>query len=361
MLDLAFLESIEGGGELLTTLSNINPLFISIGIILLSIIAGLIVVFILKGIKKGIADKTSVEFDEKLLELSYQPIFRLIIIAGIYLAVLNLELESSLANILLKIINTIMYIIILNFISKAFDILFHHGLTDFANKTGSNIDNEIIPLFRKTVGVVVWGFGIILILGMWGVDIGPFLAGLGIAGIAVSFALQSTLSNVFAGISIILDKTFKVGDKIQLDSGELGTIYDITLRSTRIKTYDNELIIVPNEVMAKARIKNFTQPDLKIRVFVDFSVEYGTDPKKIIDLIKKAIENKIDGALKDPPVVVEFTKMSDFSLDFSARFWVKDYSKAYNTKLEATTLIYNELNKAKIGIPFPTQTLHIKK
>jgi len=224
------------------------------------------------------------------------------------------------------------------------------------------MDDEIIPIFHKAAAIVVWACGLILILGGWGVDVAPFIAGLGIAGLAISFALQSTLSNVVAGISIIMDKTFRVGDKVGLDSGEVGTIHEITLRSTRILTYDNELLIIPNNNMASAKIKNFTQPNLKVRVVVPFSVEYGSDPDKVIKLIEKTIKKEVKGIILDEPKPsVVFTQMADSSLNFDLRFWVEHYGDAYGRKLEATDVIYNTLEKNKIGIPFPTRTIYMKK
>lgn len=346
---------------LLNQISTVNPLMVALAILVLSVVVGTIVVFIIKVLGKKLASKTKITFDDKLLEAAEEPVFRIIVIGGLYLAISALGLVHSFIDVVLKIVLTVAYLVIIGFAIKVLDILVNHGLKHLASKTDSSIDDEIIPIFHKTVGALIWVFGIIMILGAWGVDIGPFLAGLGIAGLAVSFALQSTLANIFAGVSIILDKTFRVGDKIKLDSGELGVIYDLTLRSTRIRTYDNELIIVPNDKMAKATLKNYTQPDTKVRVVVDFGVEYGNKPEKVIPLIEKAIKENIKGMMDDPAPQVLFIEMADSSLNFKALFWVPNYGEAYGKKLEATDLIYRELNKAKIGIPFPTQTIHVKK
>lgn len=357
--NLSILEPVLGKG-MVEQLTGIDPLMVSGGILLLSIILATIALAILKIISGKVAKRTKTELDDKLIETTQQPVFRLIILGGLYLAVLNLGLDNTLVNVLLKFILTAVYLVIILFANKALDALVVFGLKDLASRTDSTLDDQIIPIFHKTVSVVIWAFGVILILGVWGVDVGPFLAGLGIAGLAISFALQSTLSNIFAGVSLIIDKTFRVGDKVQLD-GELGTIHEITLRSTRLRTYDNEIIIIPNEALAKGKIKNYTQPDLSIRVVVDFGVEYGSDPVKVIKLIENAIKKNIKGIMDELPVSVIFTEMGSSSLNFSARFWVSNYDEAFVKKLEATDLIHEELTKAKIGIPFPTQTIHLRK
>lgn len=349
------------GNELVNQINSVDSVTVSVGILVLAVIIATVVLAFLKLITKQIAKRTETEFDDKLLEAAQQPIFRLIIIGGLYLAVLNLEVGSAIVDVILKFILTLVYLVVILFAVKIVGVLINYGLKKIASKTESSLDDEIIPIFHKAVVIVIWAFGLILVLGVWGVDVGPFLAGVGIAGLAISFALQSTLSNIFAGISLIIDKTFSVGDKVQLDSGEVGTIYEISLRSTRVKTYDNEILIIPNDALAKAKIKNYSQPDLKVRVVVPFSVEYGTDTDKVIKLVLSSVKKKMKGILPDPEPVVVFTEMGASSLNFEAKFWVGKYTDAYGKKLEAIDLIHSELVIAKIGIPFPTQTIYVKK
>lgn len=346
---------------LLHQISNMNPLVASAGILVASLVIATIVLAILKVITKQVAKRTKTEFDDKLIESAQNPAFRLIIIGGLYLAVLNLAVGSVMFDVILKVILTLAYMTVILFVVNVLNIIVKYGLKDLAKKTDSAMDDEIIPIFHKAAVIVTWAFGLIIILGSWGLDIAPFLAGLGIAGLAVSFALQTTLSNIIAGVALIMDKTFRVGDKVQLESGELGTIYDISLRSTRLRTYDNEVVIIPNDTLAKARIKNYTQPDLKVRVVVPFGVEYGNKPEKIIKLIESAVKKDMKGLLKEPVPNVVFTEMADFSLNFQLRFWVENYGNAYAKKLEATELIYNILGKNKVEIPFPTRTVYMKK
>lgn len=349
------------GPEIVTQLSTINPVAFSGVLLIASMVIATIVLLLMKIATRQIATRTKTELDDKLLEAGQEPVFRLIIVGGIYLAVSSIGLEGAMVDVLLKIILTIAYLVVILFVVKALDVVVKYGLKDLADKTDTTLDDEIIPIFHKTTVVVVWAVALIMMLGVWGVDVAPFLAGLGIAGLAVSFALQPTLANIFAGVSLILDKAFKVGDKVQLESGEVGVVHDISLRSTRIRTYDHEIIIVPNDNLAKARIKNISQPDLRVRVIVPFSVEYGTDPDKVVKLISEVIKKNVGGILTEPPVAVHFTEMASSSLNFQAFFWVPHYDNAFPKKVEANNLIYEELNKAKIGIPFPTQTVYLKK
>jgi len=346
---------------LIEQISNMDPLTASAGMLVASLVIATIVLAVLKVITGQIAKRTKTQFDDKLVESTQKPAFRLIIIGGLYLAVLNLALGTAMFDVMLKAILTLAYITVILFVVNVLDIIVKYGLRDLAKKTDSAMDDEIIPIFHKAAVIVTWAFGLVIILGSWGLDIAPFLAGLGIAGLAVSFALQTTLSNIIAGVALIMDKTFRVGDKVQLESGELGTIHEISLRSTRLRTYDNEVVIIPNDTLAKGRIKNYTQPDLKVRVVVPFGVEYGNKPEKIIKLVESAVKKDMKGLLKEPAPDVVFTEMADFSINFQLRFWVANYGDAYGKKLEATDLIYNTLGKSKVEIPFPTRTIYMKK
>jgi MscS family membrane protein len=225
--------------------------------------------------------------------------------------------------------------------------------------TKSSVDERVIPLLQKILKTIVVILGLFFVFGAWNVNLAPLLATAGIAGLAIGLAVKDSLNNIVGGIQLVLDRTFKVGDKVEIEGGQTGVILDIGLRSTKLKTYDNEVIFIPNGILANSKIKNFTQPDLSIRVNVQFGVEYGSDLKKVNKIVLDAIQN-IEGVLEEPAPAVQFLNMSDFSLDFVARVWVKEYSGAYSMKLKVTDEIYKTLSKEGIGIPFPTQTIYTK-
>lgn len=230
----------------------------------------------------------------------------------------------------------------------------------WAKRTKSTLDDNLLPLFRKLSNVIFGIAGLLSILKIWSIDITPFLAGAGVAGLVLGLALKDTLANIFGGISLILDKNFQIDDTIKLSSGEIGKIMDIGLRSTKISTFDNELLVIPNANLANATIQNFAKPEPKARVVVEFGVVYGSDVEKVRKTVLNAVK-KIKEISDDPAPRVYFNAMNDFSLGFRLYFWVDSYTKRFDAKEEATELIYNALNKAKIEIPFPTHTVYLKK
>ena len=229
---------------------------------------------------------------------------------------------------------------------------------EFAKKTKSDLDDELLPIAYKFVKVIIYIIGFILVLHEWEINVAPLLASLGIVGIAIGFAVKDYLSNIIGGIALILDKNFKVGDMIVAE-GETGTIQEIGLRTTRIKTFDDEIITIPNGILSNTKIQNFMQPDLKVRVAVPFSVAYGIKHEKIKELALKVLMN-IEH-LKEPEPSVSFIEMGNFSLNFKLYFWVDHPNKRSTAKEKANCLLYDTLNKAKIEIPYPTQVIKLKK
>ena len=117
------------------------------------------------------------------------------------------------------------------------DIIIQTWGDAFARKTKTHIDEVLLPLFHKTNKVIIVMIAVMWILHLWGVDITPYLAGVGISGLVLGLALQDALKNVFGGIALILDKSFNIGDAIRLESGDTGVVQEIGLRSTKILTY----------------------------------------------------------------------------------------------------------------------------
>jgi small-conductance mechanosensitive channel len=325
-------------------------------VLVVSIIVALIAKFILKQVLKPLAKKTKTKVDDLLIKSVSSILFYIILAIGFKIGFQTFQIKAQIYN---NLVDTFLIFLVVIALLRIINNLSKHWINDWAKKTESTADDRLIPLVEKILKAVVIILAFIFVFDAWEIDISPLLATAGIAGIAVGFAVRDSLANIMGGIQLVMDKTFKVGDKIQIESGEMGVILDIGLRSTKLQTYDNEVIYIPNGQLANARVKNFTVPDLSVRVNVEFGVVYGSDSEKVRAVVLEAVQN-IDGVLKDPAPVVQFLKMSDFALDYVTRVWVSKYSDAYDMKLKVTDAIYNALNDAGIGIPFPTRTIFTK-
>ena len=333
---------------------------VAITILLIFFIISKLVLILFQKVFVRVSKKTKNKLDDLLVDQTNRPISLLLFFFGIKVAVDYLNFQNPLAYVISKGVVTLIYVGIIYLALVIVRVLVDFGLASFAKKTKSSMDDALLPLLSKTANVIVIVLGIIFIFGEWGVDVTALVAGVGVAGLAIGFAVKDSLANIFGGISLITDKAFQVGQRVALADGTVGIISDIGIRSTKLKTFDNELVIIPNGKLANETIKNFHRPDDKMRGVIPFGVEYGSKPEKVKKIILAELK-KIKKIMKDPEPSVVFTEMADSSLNFKAIFWVKDIGDLYSTKEEVNDKMYSALNKNKIGIPFPTQTLYVKK
>ena len=226
-------------------------------------------------------------------------------------------------------------------------------------KKSKYLKQAIYPLLKKIINATYYVISFIIFLYIWGVNVGPFLGGLGIAGLAISFAAKDTLENMISGITLAFDKSFEVGDMISIPEMNVdGVIYDIGLRSTRVLSWDNELFIIPNSRVANAIVQNPIFPELRARSVIQFSVEYGTDVDKVKKIVLGLVK-KYPNILEDPAPSVLFKDMGDYGLIFELRVWVSDVRNRFITKRSLLEDMYKAFEKEGIGIPYPTQTLYV--
>lgn len=336
-----------------------NKYAYSLSILIAFFLLSKLFVLISQKVVLRLAKKTKTELDDLIVKKTNRPISLILLLIGIRLALFPLGLKQGLIGVLEHIIFSLVIIVITYIAMAVLDIFIDNWAKKAAERANSAIDNQFIPVFHRFSRIFVSIVGLLFMLTVWGIQIGPLLTSLGIAGIAVAFALQSSLANIFGGASILLDKSVKVGDKIKLDNETMGTVVDVGLRSTKIKTFDNEMVTVPNGKLADSKILNFIQPGLGIRTVIEFGVEYGSDTSKVREIVLSTIK-RLPNVLKEPEPKVLMAEMGDFALRFKALFWVREFDVKFDTKALAVEEIYNALRKSGISIPFPTRTVYMK-
>jgi len=207
----------------------------------------------------------------------------------------------------------------------------------------------------KWTGSVVMLIGILVALSQLGISVGPLLAGLGIAGFIIGFALQDTLSNFASGMMILLYRPFDVGDVIEA-AGVLGKVSQMNLVSTTILTGDHQTLVVPNTKIWGDVIRNITAQSTR-RVDLVFGIGYGDDIEHAARVLKEVVTSH-EKVLDDPPPVVEVSALGESSVDFIVRPWVntEDYWRVY---WDLTRAVKQRFDAEGISIPFPQRDLHI--
>lgn len=357
-----------GGLGLISTLKTLleqvhptlaNKYLVGLSVLVIFFIISRIFVYVVERAILVLARKTKTEIDDLIVQKTSWPISLLLIFIGVKLATIPLLLIGRVDYITHNILNTLIIITVTYIVIVVGNIIIDSWAKKFAEKTKSTIDDSLLPLAHKFLKIIIVLIGLSFILNEWDINVAPYLASLGIVGVVLGFAMQDSLKNVFGGISLILDKNFKVGDVIKLGT-DIGSVEDIGLRSTKIKTIKNEMLIVPNGSLANATLVNLALPDPSLRLILNFGVEYGSDPEKVKKIVLDAV-NKLDIVQKEPKAELFFSKMGEFALEFRLRVWIKNYKDTFKAEDHINTAIYDALNKHKIGIPFPTRTVYMRK
>ncbi len=189
-------------------------------------------------------------------------------------------------------------------------------------------------------------------------DVTAFLAGLGILGFTIGFALQNIMQNFVSGVILLIEQPFDVGDSVELN-GYGGTVLNINLRTTEMRTFDGLIVMIPNADVLSNTITNYTRADRR-RIELPVGVSYGSDPAIARQTVLESIKN-VPGFLGDPEPVVVFHTFGGSSVDMSAYFWINtSMTNPFAAKDAALELIKAALEKQGIEIPFPITTVYIQ-
>lgn len=319
-----------------------------------------IVLFLSERFFIKVSSKTKTDLDDKIIAKLSTPLSALSILFALAFAVKEIALSEESLFLVHNVIFSASVVVFAYIIYAVVNLIAIRFLRKVASKTKSNVDESLLSLLNSIMNVALVVIALLYILEMWGIEITPLLAGLGIAGLAVALALQPVLSNIFSGASMVLDSSIRVGDLVYLDQNTKGKILKVGLRSTRILTFDNELIIIPNSKLAESVIQNVALPSPISRAVVPFNVSYGSDIDKVKKIVLKEIKS-IKNVLEEPEPMVRFVEMGDSSLNFKAYFYVNNFDNRFPSIDEANTKIYNALNRNGINIPFPQMDIHLKK
>jgi len=327
------------------------------GVILVaSILVAKITQFIFSRILVRLTVKTNTDLDDKLIGLLQRPIFVTVVCIGLYSAISILGFKPGLTATLHSVVHSVLIIVWLFSSTQIISTLLE-GFSRLADRV-TWIEGRSLPLFENLAKLVLFGGAIYFLLVAWDLNVAPWLASLGVAGIAIGFAAKDSLANLFGGLFVIMDSPYQIGDYINLDSGERGKVIKIGLRSTRLLTRDDVEVTVPNGVIANAKVVNESGgPWQRRRVAVTVGVAYGSDVQQVRELLMKCAE-RVDWIVTDPPPRIRFVEMGDSALIFRVLGWIHEPELRGRAIDALNTTIYNDLKTAGIEIPFPQRTIH---
>ncbi len=223
------------------------------------------------------------------------------------------------------------------------------------------VDRRTLPLFRNVSNVLLIGAAAYFLFLVWDLDVTAWLASAGIVGIAVGFGAKDTVANFFAGVFILADAPYRIGDFIILDSGERGRVTHIGLRSTRLLTRDDIEVTVPNAIMGNTKIINETGgPHEKERIRIKVACAYGSD----IDRVKRVLLDvavRHDEVCDDPEPRVRFRNFGASGLEFELLAWIDEPVLRGRVTDALNTEVYQRFTEEEIEIPYAKQDIYVKE
>ena len=329
----------------------------AVGVFVASILVAWLVLLIMKYARRKLEKRRETIIIQKLLQYLSKPIFLIISSQGLILALNSVSYLTSWRPYLGKAAIALAIIFIAYGLAHSGRLLLDWYLRK------ARVRQSLSRLVQRIAIILIYVGGLLVLLDYLGISISPMIAGLGIGGLAIALALQTTLSNFFAGTQIVSDHVVRVGDYIELGNGEVrGYVADIGWRSTRIRTTFNNLVIVPNSRLADSIITNYHGPSMELAVIVDCGVSYSSnlaDVEEIALDVTRGVVNDLDEAVKTFEPWFGYDEFGDSNINFWIWLQATDRIASFRVKSELIKRLHTRFDKEGITINYPVRTTHL--
>jgi MscS family membrane protein len=338
------------------------PDWINLGISLLFVLSSyLLGTWLIHRALPRLARRTQTEFDDAFLKKSGPSLRWLVVVFVLQFATERLTFLGIGLRLVLKDIYFVLELVLAFRIVWQLINLAERWYTERAVETGRADElTPVITLLVRVGRVLVALAGATILLSYFGINVAALAALLGVGGLAFSLAARDTIADAIAGFIILVDRPFRIGDRIEIQGvGTWGDVTDIGLRTTRIRTRDNRMVIVPNSVIGANQVVNYSYPDPRYRIETHVGIAYGTDIETARRVIIEAVE-KVEGVLPDKPVDALYNEMGDSAMIFRVRWWIESYVDTRRVIDRVHTALQYALDEAGIESPFPTQNVNLQ-
>ena len=326
--------------------------------IVIGIVLGKICYYLFQIKLKKYAEKSKTKLDDYLLDVLEEPLVLLVVTAGFSFGKYFLALSPGTEKFFANIVFILIAMAITWFLLRLIDMLISHYVEPLVAKTESKLDDQILPILKSSLKTILFLMSLIIVFSNLGYDILSLLTGLGIGGLAIALAAQDIMKNIVGGISIFWDKPFQVDDWIEIE-GKYGTVQEVGLRTTRIRTIDKTTVVIPNCSVVDSVIENFSLRNRR-RAVVNIGLVYGTSADKMeqaIEIIRQTIQS-IDGTDHDE-IMIRFVNFGAYSLDLEIAYWITRLDEWKMVIHRVNMGIKRNLDDAKIEMAFPTETHYV--
>lgn len=337
---------------------------VAIGIVVGGFIAARVVSALLTRIIHRFTRSTKSELDDQLVGTVRGPLIAFVVVQAIFIGLRTLSYLDDHRDTLEEVWVAVILVFAVLLVARVAAVLLTWYGTEFSKRARSGIDEKTLPIVRRLVNVTIYAIGIVLVLDQLGVSVSPLLAGLGLSGLAVALAIQPLLSNVFAGSYVLSDASLGVGDFIEVENGPSGWVEDIGWRATRIRTFDNNIVMIPNSTLAESVITNFDIETPEVGVPVVCGVAYEADLNEVERIVREVLEainadcDQADAAYE--PVML-FTGFGDSNIDFLMKLRAFNRREVATVAHEMIKRVHSRLGEAGITINYPARRLFLEE
>jgi MscS family membrane protein len=305
---------------------------------------------------------TRTSLDDEVIKAVNGPLQWAIVVVGGYLALQVIGVHIGFIVVYLDRLLLVTLICITAYLANnLIRGLLNWYKNDISGRTESTFDDMLIPFLQKIISAVILVISIIMALDQLKiVEVTPLITGMGVAGVAVALAAQQFLSDFFGALSIMLDRPYRVGDRVRIEGIDAGDVMEIGLRSTRLKTVDNRIIIVPNAKVSKSKVINMSMPDTQVCLTIKVGVSYDADVEKATRIMEE-IARSTDGVVESPQPKAYIKELGNFAVKLVMFPYVNTYRQDWVVPDRIYRNIVKRFAAEGIEIPSPITNVLIKR
>jgi MscS family membrane protein len=335
-----------------------NWLFFASTLIVLFVLARLFIWILITLVSK-VVKRTATEYDDKLLRSLEKPLTSVLLIFSVDVSLDFLKFSETQESLKNKIFFFALTMSIAWIIVSVLKTFINHFIWPRVNHSESKFDNQILPLIEKFAVYSIWFVALVLALDNAGYNIASLIAGLGLGGLAFALAAKDTLSNIFGGLTIFMDKPFCVKDRIIIEDTD-GVVENIGIRSTKVIRLDGRTVTLPNSKFIGNSIVNVSS-EASRKITLTLGLTYDTKPEELKEAMNtlKEISKQVSGHEED--CITAFTDFNSYSVDLTFIYFIKKGFDIFETQNETNLLILEEFNKKGLDMAFPTQSINLTK
>lgn len=303
---------------------------------------------------------TRTDLDDRILRRITPSVSLLVVFAGLHYAAKSLPLTGNVQLAASGVIFVANVIILTNMAYRTTDELLVWYASKLSGQEKGALDRQLIPLAEKLFTIFLMGAALIIILKHFNYDILSLVTALGIGSLAIGMAAKDTLANMISGFTIMIDRPFRIGDRILVAKDQWGDVMDIGLRSTKIKTADSTLLIIPNSTLCNSNLVNMAFPEAATKGRINIGIAYGSDVERVKGLLTE-IALETAEVLKEPRPEAFLVSFGDSALNMALFFWTASYTDIFPATDKINTAILKRFKECDIDIPYPTSTVLLQK